>query len=317
MRIGLDAMGGDFAPVATVAGAVAACSQLDKDDKIVLFGDKAILEQELKKYNAPREALEIVHATQIVDMHDKPIKALKEKPDSGLSVGLRYLKQGKIDSFASAGNTGAVLVGAMYSIGMVQGFIRPALAAFIPKENGGMSVLVDVGANPDSKPDVLYQFGLVGSLYAKNVMGIDNPRVGLINIGEEAEKGNQQCLAAHQLMEQTSDFNFVGNMEPRELFRDNCEVFVCDGFVGNILLKNIEAMCRLFMKRHQDEFVARFNYEIYGGLPLLGANGVVIIGHGISSAKAIENMLLQSEKVYESQVIQKIQQAFLQTNHIE
>lgn len=317
MRIGLDAMGGDFAPVATVAGAVAACSQLDDGDKIVLFGDKTVLEQELKQYGNPCDALEIVHTTQIVDMHDKPIRALKEKPDSGLSVGVQYLKQGKIDSFASAGNTGAVLVGAMYGIGMVQGFIRPALAAFIPKEKGGMSILVDVGANPDSKPDVLYQFGLVGSLYAKNVMNIDNPRVGLLNIGEEAEKGNQQCLAAYQLMAQSSDFNFIGNVEPRELFKDNCEVFVCDGFVGNILLKNIEAMCRLFMKRHKDEFVARFNYEIYGGLPLLGANGVVIIGHGISSAKAIENMLLQSKKVYESQVIQKIQQAFLQTNHME
>lgn len=317
MRIGLDAMGGDFAPVATVAGAVAACSQLTEKDKIVLFGDKAVLEQELQKHDAPRRAIEIVHTEQVIDMHDKPIRALREKPASSLSVGVRYLQQGKIDSFASAGNTGAVLVGAMYSVGVVQGFIRPALAAFIPKENGGMSILVDVGANPDTKPDVLYQFGLVGYLYAKNVMNITNPRVGLLNIGEEAEKGNQQCLATYRLMSQSSDFNFIGNVEPRELFKDNCEVFVCDGFVGNILLKNIEAMCRLFMKRHQDEFVSRFNYEIYGGLPLLGANGVVIIGHGVSSAKAIENMLLQSKSVYESQVIQKIQQSFLQTNHIE
>ncbi len=310
MRIGLDAMGGDFAPESVVRGAIAATKDLSSDDKIVLFGRKNDILRIISEQGEDENLFEIVHTEDVIDMHDKPIKAFAHKPDSSLAVGFRYLKEGRIDSFASAGSTGAMLVGTMYSVGPMEGIIRPCLAALVPKEKGGVTVLVDVGVNPDAKPEVLEQFGLLGSMYAKCALGIAEPKVALVNIGEEEEKGNAQTHAAFSLMKGSKHYEFVGNAEPIEIFKSNVDVMVCDGFVGNLLMKHTEAFARVIVKRKLfDDYIARFNYEIYGGLPLLGANGVVIIGHGISNEKAIKSMVLQSKTISESGIIEKLREA--------
>ncbi|MDD4702709.1 MAG: phosphate acyltransferase PlsX [Bacteroidales bacterium] len=307
MRIGLDAMGGDFAPKAIVLGAILAQKELPIEDRIVLFGNRALIEEEIKSNDASVDDFDIVNAEDIIDMHDKPIRALANKPNSSIALGFQYLKEGKINTFASAGNTGVMLVGTMYSVGVIEGILRPCLAALLPKEKGGVTVLVDVGVNPDAKPELIYQFGLLGSIYAKHTLKIENPRVGLLNIGEEDEKGNAQCLASHQLMKDSKDFNFLGNAEPIEIFKDNFDVIACDGFVGNLIMKHTEAFARTMVKGGMiNDFIKNCNYEIYGGLPLLGANGVVIIGHGISNEKAIKTMVLQSKSIYNSHINEHI-----------
>ncbi len=309
MRIGLDAMGGDFAPKAVVEGAILAQKELSEDDKIVLFGRSVDILGILAENQVSPSLFEIVDAEEVIDMHDKPAKAFAKKPNSSMAVGFRYLKEGKIDSFASAGNTGAMLVGTMYSVGVMEGVLRPCLAALVPKEKGGVTLLTDVGVNPDAKPEMLVQFGILGSVYAKTALGMENPKVGLANIGEEEEKGNQQTQATHALMKENKAFEFFGNAEPIEIFRDNVDVVVCDGFVGNMLMKHTEALARVFAKRGLvDEYVARFNYEIYGGLPLLGANAIVLIGHGVSNAKAIKSMVLQSKNIYDSNLIGQLKE---------
>lgn len=307
MRIGLDAMGGDYAPKSIILGAILAQKELSEQDRIVLFGNREIIIEHLTLNGGSIDNFDIVDAPEIIEMHDKPIKALQNKPNSSISLGFQYLKEGKIDSFASAGNTGVMLVGTLYSVGVVEGIIRPCLAALLPKQNGGLTVMVDVGVNPDSKPELIYQFGVLGSFYAQYTLNIPNPKVGLLNIGEEQEKGNIQSQAALQLMLGSKDFNFIGNAEPREIFNDNFDVIVCDGFVGNLILKHTEAFARMMVKDgFINDFIKRCNYEIYGGLPLLGANGVVIIGHGVSNEKAIKTMVLQSKSIYHSKINEHI-----------
>lgn len=309
MRIGLDAMGGDYAPKAVVEGAILAQKELSENDKIVLFGRCADILQILADNGVDSSLFEIVDADEVIDMHDKPAKAFAKKPNSSMAVGFKYLKEGKIDSFASAGNTGAMLVGTMYSVGVINGIMRPCLAALVPKVDGGVTLLTDVGVNPDAKPEMLVQFAILGSVYAKTALGMENPRVGLANIGEEEEKGNAQTQAAHALMKENKSFEFFGNAEPVEIFKNNVDVVVCDGFVGNMLMKHTEALARVFAKRGLvDEYVARFNYEIYGGLPLLGANSIVLIGHGISNAKAIKSMIFQSKNIYETNLIGQLKE---------
>lgn len=309
MRIGLDAMGGDYAPKAVVEGAILAQKELSKEDKIVLFGRSADILQILQDNGVDSSLFEIVDADEVIDMHDKPAKAFAKKPNSSMAVGFRYLKEGKIDSFASAGNTGAMLVGTMYSVGVINGIMRPCLAALVPKVDGGVTLLTDVGVNPDAKPEMMVQFAILGSVYAKTALGMENPKVGLANIGEEEEKGNAQTQAAHALMKENNSFEFFGNAEPVEIFKNNVDVVVCDGFVGNMLMKHTEALARVFAKRGLvDEYVARFNYEIYGGLPLLGANSIVLIGHGISNAKAIKSMIFQSKNIYETNLIGQLKE---------
>ena len=309
MRIGLDAMGGDYAPKAVVEGAILAQKELSENDKIVLFGRCADILQILADNGVDSSLFEIVDADEVIDMHDKPAKAFAKKPNSSMAIGFKYLKEGKIDSFASAGNTGAMLVGTMYSVGVINGIMRPCLAALVPKVDGGVTLLTDVGVNPDAKPEMLVQFAILGSVYAKTALGMENPKVGLANIGEEEEKGNAQTQAAHALMKENNSFEFFGNAEPVEIFKNNVDVVVCDGFVGNMLMKHTEALARVFAKRGLvDEYVARFNYEIYGGLPLLGANSIVLIGHGISNAKAIKSMIFQSKNIYETNLIGQLKE---------
>ncbi len=301
MNIGFDVMGGDHAPKATMGGAILAQKELSGPDRIVLIGDEELIHKHLEAESVDSELFDIVHSPDVIGMGESPTRALTKKPASSISVGFKMLKTGEIDGFCSAGNTGAMLVGSIYSMNAVQGIIRPATTSIIPKEGGGVGVLIDVGTNPDTKADVLYQFGLLGSIYAKYVYGINTPRVGLLNIGTEEDKGSVLCQSAFRLMKDNSDFHFIGNVESRDFFKDRVDVFVCDGFTGNIVLKNMEAMFRLMVKRgFIDDFFARFNYERYGGTPILGINSTVLIGHGISNDVAIKNMILHTKSVFKA-----------------
>jgi glycerol-3-phosphate acyltransferase PlsX len=310
MRIGLDVMGGDYAPDVTIQGAIQALSEISSNDRIFLFGQREVINKKLKEYNSDPALFSIVHSPDIIGMGERPIKAYTRKPESSIGKGFNYLQHREIDSFASAGNSGATMVGAIYSVATIKGVFRPSTLTIIPKESGGMNVILDVGTNPDIKPDVMYQFAILGSIYSKHVLKTKNPKVGLLNIGEEEEKGNLLCQSAFRLMKGSKDFNFYGNVEGRDLFKDRADVIVCDGFTGNIVLKQMEAMYRLMVKRNLvDEYIDRFNYENYGGSPILGVNSTVVIGHGISSAKAIKNMILSSKAIYEAKLTQKIKRA--------
>jgi len=310
MKIGIDIMGGDFAPKATIGGVILAHKALSSDIQLCLFGDEKIITALLLEAGSKPEYFKIFHAPEAIGMGEHPTKAFSQKPKSSIVYGFEMLKSKEIDAFASAGNTGAMLVGSVYSSGTIPGIIRPCISTIIPKENGSVGVMVDVGINPDCKPDMLYQFGIVGSLYAEYVYNIKNPKVGLLNIGEEEEKGSLLTQAAFKLMKDTKDFNFIGNVESRDFFKDKVDVIVCDGFTGNILLKQTEAMYRMIVKQgFSSNFLDRLNYENYGGTPILGANSTIIIGHGISNEKAIKNMILHAKDVHESKLSEKIKNA--------
>lgn len=311
MKIGIDVMGGDFAPGATVSGAILAYNELPKDVRLVLIGDKDLIAAELAKHNFDAGNFDIVHASEVIAMSEHPTKAFSHKPNSSIALGFFMLKEGKLDGFASNGNTGAMLVGSMFSVKSISGVIRPCITSLLPKENGGVGLILDVGTNADCKPDVLYQFGVLGSIYAENVYGMKNPKVGLLNIGEEPEKGNLVAQAAHQLMKDSKDFNFIGNVEGRDIFSEHVDVIVCDGFTGNVVLKEAEAFYTLIKKRGiKDAYFDRFNYENYGGTPVLGVNSTVMIGHGISNNIAVKNMLLLTKDVIEAKLSDKIKQVF-------
>lgn len=311
MKIGVDIMGGDFAPDATVSGAVLAYNELPKDVRLVLIGDQDQILAGLANEGAEASNFDIVHTTEIIGMGEHPTKAFSQKPNSSISVGFHLLKEAKIDGFASNGNTGAMLVGSMFSVKAVPGVIRPCITSLLPKENGGIGLILDVGSNADCKPDVLYQFAVLGSIFAEHVYGIKNPRVALLNIGEEPEKGNLVVQAAHVLMKDSKDFNFIGNVEGRDLFNDQTDVTVCDGFTGNVVLKQAEAFYTMIRKRKlTDEYFDRFNYENYGGTPVLGINSTVMIGHGISNKIAVKNMLLLTKSIIEAKLTEKIKLAF-------
>ena len=307
VRIGIDIMGGDFAPNATIEGSVLALPQLAEKVELVLIGDESLIKSELQKHNLSENTFEIVHAPENIEMGEHPTKALVKKPNSSIAVGFHLLKKGKIDGFASAGNTGAMFVGGYMSVKPIPGILRPCISSVLPKLDGGVNVILDVGANADCKADVLYQFGILGSLFAEHVCGVSAPRVGLLNIGEEETKGNMLTIAAHELMSDSRDFNFCGNIESRHLFDDKCDVIVCDGFSGNVILKQAESIYNLIEKRNiKDDYFNRFNYENYGGTPILGLNKTVVIGHGISNKIAIKNMIVLTADVVEADLTTKI-----------
>ena len=311
MKIGIDIAGGDFAPNATIQGAIDALEVLSKEDVIYLIGDENLAKRKIEEFGGNVADFQFIHAPDVLGMDEHPVKALKLKPYSSISVGFHYLASGKLDAFSSAGNSGAMLVGAMYSIKPITGVFRPCITSVLPKDDGSVGVILDVGVNADCKPDVLYQFGIIGSLYAEHVYGIKSPKVALLNIGEEEEKGNLLAQATYKMMKDTTDFNFVGNTEGRDLFDTSSDVVVCDGFTGNVVLKEAEAFYKMLAKRNMlDEYFSRFNYEEYGGTPILGVNGNVLIGHGISSARAIKNMLLLSRDIAMADLPSKIKTAF-------
>lgn len=310
MKIGLDVLGGDFAPQATLHGAIMAQKELPESDKIVLIGDKEVILSFLEEERVDHRFFEIVDAPDLIEMGEQPTKALVNKPNSSISVGFKLLKHKEISAFCSAGSSGAMMVGSIYSVNTIKGIIRPSTPAYFPKEGGGFTVLIDVGTNPDAKPDVMYQFGLLGSLFAEHVYHKKNPRIGLLNIGSEEKKGSLTSQLAFQLMKESKDYNFIGNVEGRELFRDDVDVIVCDGFVGNIVLKQVEAMYRVLHKRGiEDDYLERFNYENYGGTPILGINSTVVMGHGISNKNAIRSMIMLTRDVHEAKLSAKIKHA--------
>lgn len=308
MNIGLDIMGGDHAPEATIDGAILAAKELPGSDTIFLFGEEDLIRTKLLEKGVSPDLFTIVHAPDAISMSEQPIKAFTQKPHSSISVGFHALKEGKIDAFASAGNSGAMVVGSMYSTEMIDGIQRPCTAVVLPKENGGSTYLLDIGTNPDPKPEMMVQFGLLGSYFARYVYHVENPRVGLLNIGEEEEKGNILTQATYKLMKSSNHINFVGNVEGRDVLMDTADVVVSDGFTGNVLLKQLESMYHLLRRRNfYDDFVERMNYENFGGTPILGIKATVIVGHGISNDNAIKNMILLTKNVHEAKLSSKIE----------
>jgi len=311
MKIGFDIMGGDFAPKNCLDGALLAIAALPPEVTLTLIGNSDEARDYLGKKKADLSRFEFVTATEVLEMGEHPTKALAQKPNSSIALGFKLLKEEKIQAFASSGNTGAMLVGSMFTVKAIPGVIRPCISNPLPKENGGWGIILDVGTNADCKPDVLYQFAILGSIYAREVYKIANPKVGLLNIGEEPEKGNLVSQAAHGLMKDSKDFNFIGNVEGRDLFNDKADVIVCEGFTGNVVLKTAEAFYTQIRKRKRgDEYFDRFNYELYGGTPILGINSNVLIGHGISSPLAFKNMLVLAKDIIEAKLNDKIKQVF-------
>jgi glycerol-3-phosphate acyltransferase PlsX len=326
IRIVVDAMGGDFAPVNTVAGSVEAIRESAGRFSVILVGQEEKIRAELQKpenrLSSPAlvERCAVVNATQIIEMHDSPTAAVKTKRDSSISVGLMMQKEGKADAFLSAGNTGAVMSASTLILGRVNGISRPTIGTLFPTAKSP-SLLVDAGANVDCRPQHLFEFGIMGSIYMKAMLGRANPSVGLLSIGEEDTKGNEASIEALPLFRKSA-LNFVGNVEGRDVLKGNVDVIVCDGFVGNILLKFGESVPEFFkakFTRFAEQsllnklmvLVARkgmrtvmkeLDYQEHGGVPLLGADGVSIIGHGRSTPKAIKNMVMRAEEMVQRKV---------------
>ena len=305
-------MGGDFAPEAAVQGAVLALEAIGPDSRIVLFGDEAKIKAVLEAEGCSAERFDIVATTEVIEMGDNPAKAFQAKADSSITVGFGYLAKGAIDGFASAGSTGAMMVGSMYAVKPIEGVIRPAISSIVPTIAGRPALLLDVGLNVDCKPEVLAQYGLIGSIYAEAVLGIGKPRVAVLNIGEEETKGNAQTKATYELLKEDGRINFVGNVEGSYIFTGQvADVIVCDGFVGNTVLKMAEGLYRINKKLGGgNAFWDAMNYENVGGTPVLGVNAPVIIGHGISSARAIKSMILSTEQCIKADLTVKLQHAF-------
>jgi phosphate acyltransferase len=311
MRIGLDVMGGDFAPDAIIEGAIDSLKHLSDNDNLVLIGDENSIYRKLAEMKVDPTVFEIVHTTQVIEMADHPAKAFSQKKNSSIAVGYGMLKSGLMDGFCSAGNTGAMLVGASYTVNVIPGVLRPALITVLPCIDNRDSVILDIGLNPDCKPDVLLQYGILGSIYAKYVLGTENPTVGLLNIGEEESKGTPAVKSAYELMKDHPGINFVGNIEGNALFRETMtDVIVCDGFVGNVILKLGEAFYHIYKSRNlKDSYFDRLDWESIGGTPIVGINANVVIGHGISERRAIMNMILQTRGVVHANLAQKIKEA--------
>jgi len=309
MKIGIDMMGGDFAPLEAVKGVQIYLAEEKNPAELFLIGNQSQIEQLLAEHNITSHILKVVHADEVIDMHEHPTKALKEKQKSSIAIGFHLLASGKTDAFISAGNTGAMLVGALFSIKALEGVLRPTISTIIPKENGGTGLLLDVGLNADCKPEQLNQFAIMGSVYAQMMLGIENPRVGLLNVGEEEGKGNILAQATYPLLKDNKHINFVGNVEGRDILIDKADVMVCEGFTGNIILKMAETLYEITSRKQiHHEYFGRFNFEIYGGTPVLGVAKPVIIGHGISHATAFKNMILEAQKMISKDVLAKMKE---------
>jgi glycerol-3-phosphate acyltransferase PlsX len=311
MNIGLDMMGGDFAPLEAVKGLQLYLSDNAHAAALFCIGNEAIVKPLLEEHGVISPNLHLVHAPEVIGYHEHPTKALKEKQRSSIAIGFHLLATGKIDAFISAGNTGAMLVGAMFSIKTIEGILRPTISSVIPKVNGGTGTLMDVGLNSDCKPEQLNQFAILGSLYAQYILNIDKPKVGLMNVGEEEGKGNILAQATYPLLKENTHINFIGNIEGRDIFTDKADVIICDGFTGNIILKMAESIYDLTQQRGvNDAYFNRFHYENYGGTPVLGVAKPVIIGHGISNDTAFKNMISVAEKMIQSDLCGKMREEF-------
>ncbi|RYD55392.1 MAG: phosphate acyltransferase PlsX [Sphingobacteriales bacterium] len=312
MKIGFDIMGGDFAPEEAIKGVKLFFEEnSDPSVHLLLLGNSQAAAPYLPMLEPYKERYTLVDAPEVIGMEEHPTKALKEKPNSSIAMGFGLMQMKKSDAFISAGNTGAMMVGAMYSVKTMEGILRPTIASPVPRQDGRFNLLLDVGLNADCKPENLVQFGLLGAIYLECVYGVENPRVGLLNVGEEEGKGNLLAQATYPLMKSNPQINFAGNVEGRDIFLEKADVFVCEGFVGNIMLKMAESVYDILTERKlQDPFLDNFNYEVYGGTPILGINSPVIIGHGISHALAFKNMIDVARRIISSKLIENFKAAF-------
>lgn len=312
MKIGLDIMGGDFAPEEAIKGVAQFFGESDDQTiHLLLIGDVQAATPYLPLLDPFRERFTMIPATEVIGMHEHPTKALKEKQGSSIAIGFGLLAAGKADAFISAGNTGAMMVGSMYSVKTIEGILRPTIISPIPRTDGSYNLLLDAGANADCKPEHLVQFAQLGSLYVNRVWGVENPRVGLLNLGEEEGKGNILAQATFPLLRENTNINFIGNIEGRDMFLSKADVIVCEGFTGNVALKMAESIYHIFTDRGiQDEFLRHFNFEIYGGTPILGVNGPVIIGHGISHTLAFCNMIHEASRIVSANLISAFREHF-------
>jgi glycerol-3-phosphate acyltransferase PlsX len=307
MNIGLDIMGGDYAPIEAVKGISQFLSEQTHSAHLTLVGDQPQIKELLLQYHVPGDKITVVHADQVIDMHESPTKALKEKQQSSIAIGFHLLASGKTDAFISAGNTGAMLVGSLFSIKAIEGVLRPTISSVIPKENGKTGLILDVGLNADCKPEQLNQFAVMGSVYVQQILGIESPRVALLNVGEEEGKGNILAQGTYPLLKENKHINFIGNIEGRDVLLDKADVIVCEGFTGNVILKLAESLYAISERQNfEHEYFDRFNFENYGGTPVLGVAKPVIIGHGISHAKAFKNMIILAQKMIDKDVMNKM-----------
>lgn len=312
MNIGLDMMGGDFAPLEAVKGAAGFLSNASPGIQLTLIGDETQIRAHLADHPIPDGVYTIVHAAEVIEMNEHPTKALKEKQESSIAIGFHLLASGKTDAFISAGNTGAMMVGSLFSIKAIEGVLRPTIGAYMPREDGTLGLLLDVGLNADCKPENLNQFAILGSLYAQHILNFENPKVGLINLGEEEGKGNLLTQATYPLLKENKEINFIGNIEGRDILLTKADVLVCNGFTGNVVLKLAESFYDISQRRNiNDEHFNRFNFEQYGGVPVLGVAKPVIIGHGISHAMAFENMIRIAQRMLETDLLGKMQESFV------
>lgn len=314
MNIGLDMMGGDFAPLEAVKGAADFISSTTNTAiHLTLIGDESKIREHLADHPIAAGRYSIVHAAQVIGMHEHPTRALKEKQQSSIAIGFHLLATGKTDAFISAGNTGAMMVGALFSIKAIEGVLRPTIGAYMPREDGSLGLLVDVGLNADCKPENLNQFAILGSLFAKHILNFENPKVGLVNLGEEEGKGNILAQATYPLLKANKQINFTGNIEGRDILLNKADVLVCEGFTGNVVLKLAESIYDIVKRRDiHDEHFDRFNFEQYGGVPVLGVAKPVIIGHGISHALAFKNMIRIASRMLEIDLMGKMKNSFLE-----
>ena len=333
MRIILDGMGGDNAPASVVEGAVLASKEIDHE--IVIVGKEELICAELKKHKYDTSKITIVNATEVITNDDAPVRAVRSKKDSSIVKGINMVKSGEGDVFISAGSTGALLSGGLFLLGRIQGIDRPALASVYPIIGGKASLLLDAGANAECKPNNLLEFGIMGNIYMEKVIGRENPRVGLVNLGAEASKGNTLTKAAYELLEQ-SHMNFIGNVEAREVPKGACDVIVADGFTGNVILKLTEGLAwnilQTIKKKFTDGLKAKFgaallidklgelkkefDYSEYGGAPILGVKGPVVKMHGSSKAQAVKNTILKAIPFVEENVVETIQNSVLEIEEI-
>jgi phosphate acyltransferase len=307
MNIAIDMMGGDYAPAKVVKGIKGLQHSGLPGVHLLLLGPQEVIQPLLDEFGISDAWTTIIHCPEVVGYHDHPVKALKEKPNSSIAMGFGMLAKEKADAFISAGNTGAMLVGSMFAIKPLEGLLRPTIATIIPREHGKTGLLLDVGINSDCKPEHLNQFAAMGAAHAGIILGVENPRVGLLNIGEEEGKGNQLAQNTYPLLKQNANIQFVGNIEGRDILEDTADVIVCDGFTGNVLLKLLESIYPITKRQGiEHHYLERFHFEQYGGTPVLGVEKPVIIGHGVSGEEAFRNMILLAKKMIETQFIAQL-----------
>ncbi|WP_027399256.1 phosphate acyltransferase PlsX [Anaerovorax odorimutans] len=334
MKIVLDGMGGDNAPAEIVKGAVEASKQIT--DEIILVGNEKKLQAELKKYNYNKANISIVHASDVITNDDAPVKAVRTKQESSLVKGINMIKKGEGDLFISAGNTGAIMAGGLFILGRIQGIDRPAIASTYPILGKGVSLLVDSGANSECKPNNLLEFATMGSIYMEKVLNYKDPTVGLVNMGTEETKGTTVLKAAHEMLLKSESIKFIGNIEARDVPKGICDVIVCDGFIGNVILKLTEGLAWNILKLLKNKFTEgtisklgalllsgklkelkrEFDYSEYGGAPILGVKGPLVKMHGSSNANAVKNTIIKGIPYAKNNVVQTIQNSVLEMEEI-